>query len=102
MHSSSSQYRSNVQLVTEQTSKEPSEQTIELVTVGDLEPRTHRLKHRKTSIFYPSKILHAEDNRGCISFHNVTYTIKQREGCLKNRPPKGILYNVRYVRIYVQ
>ena len=33
---------------------------------------------------------------GCISFHNVSYTVEQRT-CLKKRPPKVILNDVRSV-----
>ena len=33
---------------------------------------------------------------GCISFHNVSYTVEQRT-CFKKRPPKVILNDVRCV-----
>ena len=40
----------------------------------------------------------ADEGSGSISFHNISYTVEQRT-CLKKRPPKIILNNVRSVAI---
>ena len=40
-----------------------------------------------------------DEGRGSISFHNISYMVEQRI-CLKKRPPKIILDNVRSELIY--
>ena len=42
------------------------------------------------------KILTKEySGEGTISFHNISYVVEQTQLCLKKRPPKVILNNVR-------
>ena len=63
-----------------------------------LDPNSLKAKTKKEEIRdFPNGIAQTNhEGGGCISFHNVSYTVEQRT-CFKKRPPKVILNDVRYV-----
>ena len=81
-------------IYTNKTIQPPIDQAFEVsVEVNGSKIKTTREEMRDFSngIAQPN-----HEGGGCISFHNVSYTVEQRT-CLKKRPTKVILNDVRSV-----